>query len=177
MASYRPTLVGETGALDLRLQPMRRLQVLCAGVVVLLAACSGPAPGSQEDLAKQIDELELPASFVELGDNYQADCPAVCPVYVRWFDSIEAAETTRTQLFRSFEEAGITLEENSVRPGVLTARGDAYIFFVVTDTEMLAGNQFAPSGTDVEISARALEELTPSDAEVQRRGGPYVPGV
>lgn len=125
----------------------------CLGFILLLGACGGPAAGSEEDLSAQLDEFELPASFVELGQHHDGDCPTTCPLLVRWYDSLEPIDATRAEARARLEAAGaIVTEPSTVDVDMLVGRTEDRVFFVVLDTDMIAGNEFAPSGTDVEIS-------------------------
>ena len=139
---------------------MARKQVaFCLGFILLLAACGGPAVGSEEDLAAQLDELELPASFVQLGQHHDGDCSATCPLLVRWYDSVEPLDATRAEARARLEALGATVTEPSPTDlDLLVGRTEDRVFFVVLDADMIAGNEFAPSGTDVEISLHARFE-------------------
>jgi hypothetical protein len=54
--------------------------------------------------------------------------------------------------------SGLTVDENSVNHGVFSGRDETYIYFVVLDADMIAGNQYAPPGTKVEISVHVLDD-------------------
>jgi hypothetical protein len=137
---------------------MRRLDVLISAVVLLAAACSHPPLGSMEDLSRQIDDLEVPASMVELEQTYEGDCPSSCPMLVRWYEISAPMETVRPDLVSSIESAGVSVNQPTASPGLFAAKGEKHIFFVVLDSAMIAGNTYAPPGADAEISVQVLPE-------------------
>jgi hypothetical protein len=136
---------------------MRRL-VVGVALVLLATSCSGSEPGSEEDLAGQIDALDVPSALVELGDTYDAECPGNCPLYVRWHDATVAPDIARTELQSRMEAAGVEVNEASAGPTLFAASNDTHIFFVVLDTAMLSDNELAPAGTEVEISVQLLPD-------------------
>ena len=114
--------------------------------------------GSEKDLSAQLDELELPASLVELDQHYSGDCPTTCPLLVRWYDSVVPIEEARGELLASLDAAGATVREPSVSVDLYTARTDEQILFVVLDTDMISRNTYAPASTDIEIAIHTLKE-------------------
>jgi hypothetical protein len=137
-----------------RCRCLRPLVLLSSAVVLLAGACSHPPLGSMDDLSRQIDDLMLPASMVELDQAYVADCPATCPSLVRWYDVSAPAESIRPQLQSGIESAGISVNQVTASPGLFAARSEEHIFFFVLDAAMIAGNEHAPLGADVEISVQ-----------------------
>jgi hypothetical protein len=132
--------------------------VLCLSLVLLAAACGRPAFGSKEDLSRQIDNVQLPAPMVEMGQSYMGNCPSTCPLLVRWYDVGGPIDSIRTDIVSSIESAGISVNQASASPGLFAAKNEEYIFFVVLDSAMLARNTHAPPGADAEISVHVLPE-------------------
>ncbi len=143
----------------LRRRSIRRLAV---GVAILLpmASCNNPAPGSKEDLVRQVDALDVPASMTQLDDNYLSDCES-CPSYVRWYDVDASPDAIWRGLRATMKSHGLAVRDAPVEPQIYAATGDAHVFFVVVDRATIANNEFAPDGADVEISVRLLEGGTP----------------
>lgn len=130
---------------------MRRL---AAGAVLLVAAaCGGPETGSEEDLAGRIDALNVPSSMVRLGDSYVEECPASCPLYVRWYDATVPSDALGTELRSRIEASGVDVNDVSAGP-MFYATEEGYGYFVVLDPAMIANNASAPPGSDVEISVQ-----------------------
>ena len=128
---------------------------------MLLSGLKAPEVGSEEDLASQVDGLQLPGSLVALDEHYEAQCPTgtSCPSLVRWFDSTAPDDVVRTEIVSSMNTAGIDVNENSEGYGIFSGRDETYIYFVVLDANMIAGNPYAPPGTKVEISVHVLDRL------------------
>ena len=133
---------------------------LAMGVLLFLLAtgCGGAEAGSEEDLAGQIDALDVPQTLVELGESYMAECPGNCPGYVRWYDATASADLVRTELQRRMEAAGVGVNEASAGLSIIAASNDTHIFFVVLDAAMISNNEHAPTGADVEISVQLLPD-------------------
>jgi hypothetical protein len=110
-----------------------------------------------EDLDSQIDDLDVPASMVELDQAYTRDCPSTCPTLVRWYDVGPPMETIRPDLLSRIESADVSVNQASASPDIFAAKSDEYIFFVVLDSEMISGNANAPPGADAEISVHELD--------------------
>ena len=135
------------------------LLVLGAALFVL-AQLRAPEIGSEEDLGGQIDALQIPSSLTQLGQHYTPECPGTpCPTLVRWYGGSAAAETLKAELISNMTSARVVVSENSLKPLIFTGRNDRYIFFVVLDTQMIAGNKFAPPGTAAEIVVSPLPDL------------------
>lgn len=110
--------------------------------MALLTACSGRALGSQEDLTEQLDKLELSASFSQLGELYEEECPGNCPSFVRWYDTTAAPETIQAEVRASFEAADIEVNEASESAQLYAARNEEHILFVVLDTTRSRSSSF-----------------------------------
>lgn len=136
---------------------MRRVVV---GLVLLLfvGGCSGSEPGSEEDLAGQVDALDLPPSVVQIGDRYVAECPSPCPVYIRWYDATAPIDLSM-ELQRRIEATGATINDASAGPTMFYARSRTHVFFVVTDAAMISRNQHAPPGADAEVVVQLLPQV------------------
>jgi hypothetical protein len=111
-----------------------------------------------EDLTKQMDGLDVPSSMVELDQLYMKDCPSTCPMLVRWYDVSAQVEAIRSDLLSRIESAGVSVNESSASPDILSARSETHLFFVVLDSEMISGNAYAPPGADAEISVHSLSD-------------------
>jgi hypothetical protein len=111
-----------------------------------------------EDLNKQMDSLDVPASMVELDQSYMKDCPSTCPLLVRWYDVSAQVEEIRSDLLSRIETAGVSVNESSASLAIFSARSEKHLFFVVLDSEMISGNAHAPPGADVEIAVHALPD-------------------
>jgi len=135
-----------------------RSQWLSLAIVLFATACSEAPLGSMEDLNKQMDDLDVPASMVELDQTYMKDCPSTCPMLVRWYDVSGQVETIRADLLSRIESAGASVNESSASRDILSARSEEHLFFVVLDFEMISGNTYAPPGADAEISVHALSD-------------------
>jgi hypothetical protein len=133
--------------------------LILAGVALLFTALRAPEVGSEEDLGAQIDGLQLPASLVELDEHYVADCPTgPCPSLVRWFDATAPVDVIRAEIISHMNAAGVEINESSASYGVFAVRDETYIYFVVLDAKMIAGNRYAPPGTKAEISVHVLDQ-------------------
>jgi hypothetical protein len=131
--------------------------VVVATAAFVLTASRTPEMGSEEDLGAQIDALELPASMRQLDETYTKECPSPCPALVRWYDVAAPVETVRADIIARMTAADIKVNENSASQLLFAAANDQYIFFVVLDAEMIAGNVYAPAGTKAEISVHVLD--------------------
>jgi hypothetical protein len=136
------------------------LLVVLVTVGLFYTMARPPELGSQEDLGGQIDALDLPPSLIQLDESYVVDCPSIgpCPSLVRWYDTTAPAEIVRAEIISHMNAADVEVNENSVNRGIFVGRDDKYIYFVVLDTDMIAGNRHAPPGTKVEISIHVLQE-------------------
>jgi hypothetical protein len=121
---------------------------------LVLASCGAPTPGSEEDLAAQIDVIEMPHTITQLSGNYDSDCAQgerTCPGLVRWYAATEPIEVAKLDVLGRFETAGISVHEVSGSQ-IATARNEDYLYFLVFDAAMIDANPNAPAGTDFEIS-------------------------
>ena len=126
---------------------------------MLFASLRAPEFGSPEDLASRIDSLRLPSSLIELDEHYVADCPTgSCPSLVRWFDATASGDALRADIISRMKAAGIDVSENTANHWIFSGSDENYMYFVVLDTNMIATNRYAPTGTKAEILVLVLDQ-------------------
>ena len=137
---------------------MQRAGAIGVTVMLLLAACGGPALGSMEDLNGQLEALQVPDSMVQIEQLYEPECPVTCPSLVRWYDVSGPVESVEGELISRMRAAGLSVREPTTTVRLFTGRSEEHIFFVVLDQPMLDRNTNAPAEADVEISVSVLPE-------------------
>lgn len=135
-----------------------RFWCLALAAASLTAACGDAEPGSQEELRAQLDAIDLPAGMEELDDSYVSSSPAPRPALVVWYQVTRPLEEIRVELLGAIEEAGWDVREGAENFDLWSARNAEHILFVVLDPSMIARNQYAPEGTNAEISVMQLDK-------------------
>jgi hypothetical protein len=126
--------------------------------VALLGGCGGsPERGSQVDLTRHIDALEVPDSMVKIQDHFTAKCEGACPSLVRWYDVPGPTDAARSTLISQFSSAGMEPQWSELQPDLMRSTKDGYVYLSVFNGPRHWPSSTVPTNVDAEIIVSPLK--------------------